>query len=342
MTEVKAAEFNFSVAPKTAENQINKEKTYFDLLLQPGQEALATVDLRNDTDKEVIIEAQINSATTNGNGVVEYSENDLASDETLKYKVEDYVEAPEEIVLKANSVAEYKMKLRMPDKSFDGIIAGGITFKEKKKGTSATISTRTDGKGLAIKNEYFYVIALLMRQTTANGSPDLKLTSAYPAQRNARNVIKGVLQNSNATYLNQLAVKTTITKKDDSKILYTNEQSQMQVAPNTHFALSVPLNGEHLQAGKYTMNMEAYGEKMEAGSYPFRATDSQAEENFRYHWSLEKDFEIKVEEAKKLNSSDVTIKNDYPWLYILIGILLLLSIILFVIWQRKQSQKKVD
>lgn len=172
-----------------------------------------------------------------------------------------------------------------------------------------------------------------MRQTTDNGSPDLKLTHAYPDQRNARNVIKGTLQNSNAAYLNQLAVKTTITKKADSKILYANEQAQMQVAPNTHFDISVPLNGERLQAGQYTMKIEAYGEEMENGAYQFQKADSQTKENYRYHWRLEKEFKIKATEAKKLNDSDVTIKQADTWVLILISIILLAMIITdLVVW----------
>lgn len=90
-----------------------------------------TVDLRNDTDKEVVVEAQIASATTNDNGVVEYSENKIKTDETLKYNLKDYVEAPEEVTLKPQSAAEYKVKIHMPNEKFDGVIAGGITFKEK-------------------------------------------------------------------------------------------------------------------------------------------------------------------------------------------------------------------
>lgn len=54
-----ASEFNFAVTPKPSENQIDKQKTYFDLLLAPNQEETLTVDLRNDTDKEVVVEAQI-------------------------------------------------------------------------------------------------------------------------------------------------------------------------------------------------------------------------------------------------------------------------------------------
>ncbi|MBO0454188.1 DUF916 and DUF3324 domain-containing protein [Candidatus Enterococcus murrayae] len=336
-----ASEFNFAVTPKPSENQLDKQKTYFDLLLAPNQEDTLTVDLRNDTDKEVVVEAQIHSATTNGNGVIEYSKNEIKADKTLKYDIKNYVEAPEEIILKPQSAAEYKVKIHMPNEKFAGIIAGGITFKEKKADQTSESSDKS-GKGLAIKNEYSYVVALLMRQTTENGDPDLKLLSASPDQRNARNVIQGNLQNPNATYLNQLATKTTITKKGSSEALYTDEQSEMQMAPNSNFNLSVPLKGDRLKAGKYTMKIDAYGQKDQKGSYPFQAKGSQKEENYRYHWSLEKDFEIKADVAKKLNDSDVTIKKDYTWIYILIGVLLLLVIILFLIWRKKKNDQKAS
>lgn len=84
----------------------------------------------------------------------------------------------------------------------------------KKKSEQTNTSSDKNDKGLAIKNEYSYVVALLMRQTTENGDPDLKLQQVNPNQRNARNVIQGNLQNPNATYLNQLATKTIITKKE--------------------------------------------------------------------------------------------------------------------------------
>lgn len=335
-----ASEFNFAVTPKASENQIDKNKTYFDLSLAPNQEDTLTVDLRNDTDKEVVVEAQISSAKTNGNGVVEYSENKLKKDKSLKYDLKDYVEAPKEIKLPPNTGAEYKVKIHMPNEKFDGVIAGGITFKEKTTDKTSDSSDDQKGKGLAIKNEYSYVVALLMRQTTQNGDPDLNLLGVKADQRNARNVIQGKLQNPNFTYLNQLAAKTVITKKGNGKALYTNEQTEMQMAPNTNFDLSVPLNGDRLKAGKYTMKIEAYGQKDQAGTHSFKEKDSEKAENYRYQWSLEKDFEIKSDVAKKLNASDVTIKKDYTWVYILIGILLLLLIIVLLVWRKKKNDKK--
>ena len=116
----------------------------------------------------------------------------------------------------------------------------------------------------------------------------------------------------------------------------------MQMAPNSNFNLSVPLKGERLKAGKYTMKIEAYGQKEENGDFAFKAKGNQKEENYRYHWSLEKDFEIKADEAKKLNDSDVTIKKDYTWVYLLIGLLLLILLILFFVWRKKKNDKKAQ
>lgn len=335
-----AAEFNFAVTTQQSKNQIDKNKTYFDLSLAPNQEDTLNVDLRNDTDQEVTVEAGISSATTNNNGVVEYSKNKIKPDKTLKFNLADYVTAPNEIVLKPHSSDSYTVKVRMPNEKYDGIIAGGITFKEKTKDESKDSSDKS--KGLAIKNEYSYVVALLMRQTTNNGDPDLKLLKADAGQVNARNVIQGNLQNPNSTYLNQLVTQTEITKKGQDEVLYEDQKSNLQMAPNSNFDLAVPLNGDRLKPGKYTMKIEAYGQQDANGTYAFKAKNENNAENYRYHWSLAKDFEIKAEVAKKLNDSDVTIKKDHTWLYILLGILLLLLLllILFLIKRKKKKDEE--
>lgn len=326
-----AAEFNFAVTPQIPDNQIDKSKTYFDLQLSPDQKQELTVDLRNDTDQEVVVEAQINSATTNSNGVVEYSANEIDPDSSLTFDLKDYVEAPEELTLAPHSESEYKLTIHMPDEAFKGIIAGGITFQEKKAEEKTAASE--DASGLAIKNEYSYVVALLMRQGTENGTPDLKLLSAGAEQLNARTLIYGNLQNPNPVYLNQLTAHMTVVKQGKSDVIYEHTQAGMQMAPNSNFNLGLPLNGERLSPGKYILKIDAYGQKDEAGEF------SYDNENYRYNWQLEKEFEIKAAEARTLNEKDVTVKKDFTWLYLLIGFLLLLLIVL-VIWYKKKHEKK--
>ena len=57
----------------------------------------------------------------------------------------------------------------MPKENFNGVIAGGITFKEKD-----SEKTNSNSKGLSIQNKYAYVVALLMQQNKNTVAPDLK------------------------------------------------------------------------------------------------------------------------------------------------------------------------
>ena len=93
----------------------------------------------------------------------------------------------------------------MPKENFNGVIAGGITFKEKD-----SEKTNSNSKGLSIQNKYAYVVALLMQQNKNTVAPDLKLNSVEPSQVNYRNVINANLQNPMAGYLNQMYVQAEV------------------------------------------------------------------------------------------------------------------------------------
>ncbi|MGX7239219.1 LPXTG cell wall anchor domain-containing protein, partial [Enterococcus phoeniculicola] len=62
---------------------------------------------------------------------------------------------------------------------------------------------------------------------------------------------------------------------------------------------------------------------------------------YLYKWTFEKEFEIKKEVADKLNAKDVSIeKEDFPWLYVIIGALILLIAILLLILFLKRKKDK--
>ncbi|MEK4199887.1 WxL protein peptidoglycan domain-containing protein [Cytobacillus sp. FSL K6-0265] len=61
--KITASEFNFAVETEIPENQINKDKTYFDLMMDPGSKQDLIINLRNDTDSDVKIHPIIQSAT---------------------------------------------------------------------------------------------------------------------------------------------------------------------------------------------------------------------------------------------------------------------------------------
>jgi len=319
-----ASELKFSVEPELPENQVTDKHTYFDLLTKPKQKQTLTLHLRNDTDKDVVVEPKINAATTNINGVVEYGESNTKLDKTAPYDLtEVVVPGEEEVKIPAKGSHDLKLKVQMPEKSFKGVLAGGITLQEKDQGKEKNDEKDKQDKGLAIENKYAYEVAILLQESEDKVVQDLSLEDVAPGQVNARNVINAKLKNPKATYINQLAVKAKITKKGSKDPLYTSEKKDMQMAPNTSFKYPISLEGEKLKPGNYKLTM--------------KATSSEEE------WSFTKDFEIKAEDAKKYNEKDVTIEDDnYFWWYVgLASVLILVAILVAVYIYRKKKAMKI-
>ncbi len=314
-----ASKFNFAVDTVIPDNQIDKQKTYFNLEMKPGQSQTLTIKLRNDTDSPVVIKPEIHSATTNRNGVVEYGKNTTKRDKSLAYEMSELVKVKEEITVPAKGNYLLPLEVKMPKEAYKGILAGGITLEEKK---SKKASKENKSEGLSIENKYAYVVGLTLQEKKDEVKQDLKLKKVAPNQVNARNVIEATLQNPTATYLNRFEVDAFVTKKDDDEKLYTAKKMGMQVAPNSHFAYPIPLNGEKMRPGKYTLHLKAKSSKES--------------------WNFTKDFTIKRDEANKFNEQDVSIKQpNYFWWYVAgIALLLLAALLGFILWRKKKKREQ--
>ncbi|MGO2566133.1 MAG: DUF916 and DUF3324 domain-containing protein [Brochothrix thermosphacta] len=313
---VSASEFNFAVVPQKPGNQIDLKKGYFDLKMTPGQEQQLSVALTNSTNKAISIHPKIAMTTTNDSGVVDYSPSKKKADETLKYNIEDIVTTEKKVIIEADSTYVLKLMVKMPKESFKGSITGGLSLQEDEP--EKKVDTQTSG--MAIDNRYAYVVGLSLREDLKPVKPELKLNKVGPAQRNFRNVITANLQNTEATYVNQLKVDAKIMRKNDTEVLYESKKDMMQMAPNTNFNYPIALGtGEKLKPGKYTLDISAASYKN------------------KWHWK--EDFTITDDEASALNAKDVTIEDNNIWLYIISGLVLLL-IVLLIIWLIVVKKKK--
>ncbi|SER89312.1 DUF3324 domain-containing protein, partial [Isobaculum melis] len=169
-----------------------------------------------------------------------------------------------------------------------------------------------------IKNEYAYVVGIVLSESDEAVKPELVLNQVVADQVNARNAIKANVQNTTPTFVNQLKISTEIRKKGSQDVLYSTTKEAMQMAPNSNFDFPTMLEGEKLAAGTYLLSMEA-----------------TSGENT---WHFEQEFTIDADEAKELNKSDVTIREDYTWLYILLSALggMLLMLAFYIIFKRKR------
>lgn len=320
-----AAELNFSVEAEIPENQLDKDKTYFDLLMKPDSRQEIVIKLGNSTNKNVTVIPQISNATTNSNGVVEYSPSKNKLDRSAPTSIKETVTIDakqKEIDIPAYGETKLKLSVKMPKQSFSGVVAGGITLKEKPK----EASKMKEDQGMALDNEYAYSIAVLLREDEEVAKPSLILKSVTPGQLNYRNTIFTALTNPEARYINAVSVEAVITKKGTKEVIYKSNQEDMQIAPNTTFNYPIKLNGKKLVAGKYTVTMDVKGSNQS--------------------WKFLKDFDITQDKAKEFNEADVSIEKDESYLIkilivaICILIIIVIAALIIVSRSRKNSRNK--
>lgn len=314
-----ASKFNFAVDTVIPNNQIDKQKTYFNLEMKPDQSQTLTIKLRNDTNYPVKLKPEIHSATTNRNGVVEYGKSSTKRDSSLRYDMSKLIKVKKEITVPAKGKVLLPLEVKMPKEGYDGILAGGITLEEKKANKAGQ---ENKSQGLNIENKYAYVVGITLQENKNEVKQKLKLKKVAPGQVNARNVIEATLQNPTSTYLNRFEVDAFVTKKDHDEKLYSAKKKAMQVAPNSHFDYPMPLNGEKMRPGTYTLHLKA----------------KSSNEN----WNFTKDFIIKHDEANKFNEQDVSIEQaNYFWWYVIGSFLLLLAMFLgFILWRKKKKSER--
>ena len=312
--ETSAAELRFSVETEIPENQIDKTKTYFDLMMKPDQEQILKVRAANSTDENLVIDVSVKSATTNSNGVIEYGESLTALDKSAPADLSEIIQLKdggESVELPAKSEKVVELRVKMPKEEFSGQLAGGITFSEKVDETKDKQKANTNG--LAIENRYAYTVAVLLRENETVVQPELSLEKVEPTQRNAR---------SEAAYLQSMKVTANVKNKKTNNVILEKEQEDMQMAPNSIFNFPIPYEENEMEAGTYVlaMTVEGSGKK----------------------WQFTKEFTISKEVAETFNEKDVTVKKtESKLIYLLIGLLLLLLIIcLFIILRLKKQKNK--
>ena len=327
---------NVSVTTKQPKNQIDKNQSFFDVLLAPGATQELEVVLRNNTEKDLVMLASVNTAVTNDNGVVDYSwsvpfaqelakENNqdpanltidvekIAYDSTLKVPLSTIATIAPEIKVPANSETIAKVTVDMPKEAIKGVIAGGVYLSQKEDETE----NEETNQGVQIKNKFVYVVGVQLRQKADISEllPELILDPAKisPTQVNYRNYLGVNLQNSEPIYIRDLKVDAQITKKGQKGILFETAETGLKMAPNSNFNFGINWNNQEFKGGKYRLQLKARSE------------------DYDKEWSWDEEFTIASETAKKLNQRAVELEKDSNLLLYLIILALILLIILLVI-----------
>lgn len=280
-----ASEMNFSVKAILPENQRDTNQSYFDLRVTPGQEQVLQVELQNETDKDVTVETTANTATTNDNGLADYTNSSNKKDSSLAFSFADIAEAPKETLVPKNGKKILEVTLKMPEKEFDGFLLGGLYFKEKEAKDSAEKSKES----VMIENKFAYTVGVLLSETDADVKPKLALNDAKASQKVGRNVVLLTMQNQHAALIQKMNVEAKIYDKNRKNLLYTKQQSDLKMAPNSHFNYSVPLDDQAFEPGTYEAEVVA-------------------NDGYR-DWKMTRTFEIKPDVAKEYNKTSLDVAD---------------------------------
>lgn len=273
-----AAGFTYNI--EYPDNQTS-DKGYYDLLMKPSQSQTVSIELINPSKQPVTVLVGLNGAKTNKNGVVEYGDNSIDTDPSLKFDFEELVKGPESVTIEPGTSKKAEFEIKMPKTSYDGIVLGGIQLirddsKDKKEKVT----------GSQVKNKYMYIVGMTLRNSDKKVTPALELNKVYGEQFNYQNTIYVNYSNVNAAMLEDMSTEVQIMKKGSKTVLYETKKTDMRMAPNTHIDFPVSMNGEKMVAGEYTANILVTGA-----------------DNIREEWT--KDFTITKEEADQFNQRDV-------------------------------------
>lgn len=298
------------------ENQRSNDISYFDLLVKPKDQQTLVVNVVNTTNKPQTVNTAVSAATTNVNGVVEYAPSKNKLDQSAPIDMAKIATLPKSIEIPANSSKKLEVKLTIPDKNWDGVVAGGITVTQAE----ATQSSSNKKTGVTIRNRYAYAIGVLLQtKQDSTVTEKLNLAKVTADQIDARNAIISELHNTSETYLKKVSVTSKVTRVNSSKVLYEAKKSDMKVAPSSIFNYPINLKGHAFKAGRYTMDMTVKSEKST--------------------WHFKKNFTITTKEANDLNAKDITIVHDegFNWWWIVLIVAIILALGAYI-WKRRRNQ----
>lgn len=239
-------------------NQVDKTKTYFDLLLKPGEKQQVSIKLTNFTTRKITVDVENNDAMTNDNGIVDYSQHEKNSDASLKYSFSEISQIAKEVTIPPQASVTTKLTINMPKNKFEGIIAGGIYIYEKDK------AQETNVRG-TISNKFVYSLGVQLRNEASldKVKPTIELDKEkiIPIRSNGLNGIEVNLQNTSPNFIKELEIEAKIINNSDKYLSHEIKKTDLKMAPNSNFYFPLTWTddeGPGITSGSYIVEVTAY------------------------------------------------------------------------------------
>ncbi|MGX7274281.1 DUF916 and DUF3324 domain-containing protein [Enterococcus haemoperoxidus] len=305
---------DFSYEVVFPENQQNKNVGYYDLLMKPGEKQTIQLKMHNISDKPLKVAIDLNSAKTNGNGVIEYGPTDLKKDVSLNYDLAQIMTGPKEVTLKPNSTEIVEFVITLPEVAFEGYLAGGIQLKPIVK------EEHSQEESIIINKFAFLIGVLIHESNTEKIKPVLKLNDVSLKLKDGSYSLFVDLSNTKGVFVEKMAAAINIRKNNSSKNLIKFNKQDMRMAPNSAIAIPVSLQNQKITAGEYTADI--------------RITTADGG-----NWTWVKNFTFTRIEAEQINRHINQNDQSYfsGWWVLLFSTLLIITLLLFFLRKKKRS-----
>ena len=318
----------FAIRMVQPENQIDPSRDFFDLQTYPGGSQVIQVELFNLSDQPIRIRARVSTATTNSQVQAEYREMGRPRDSTLPHPMEELVTMSNpEVTIEGGSSVYFPLQIQMPEKGYDGVLAGGINFQ--------MVREETQLEGIELLVSFTKVILLWQGEIQ---EPELVLhqvetifletradieaagLNIEPEREDgSKLVFTGHLQNIQAAFAHDVNIQTQISNLSTGELVFEERRSQLQIVPHSSFTFYTFASPELFQEGDYRIT---YFIESGGGNWEFQR-------------------EIFVEGTRGEGASrnlGVLRAEDRRFpvgIYIMILILVVLTGITFVLWYNK-------
>lgn len=306
------------VEPILPENQLNRSVKYFDLRMSPSDQQKIQIKLTNQSSKKLDLGVSYSEAKTTSQGIIEYSQNkELRLNAPADEMFTNIVSGPNQITLSSNETKTIELMLKMPEKEFNGFVAGGVEFTQKVDESKTKSSLMTQRS---------YLVGILLSETDDVLPIDLSLEQTIVGTKNYKNAILIAIQNNNGNYVENLSINADILKKGDQSIVLHNKLDQVRMAP--YSILETPV---------YTDDT-----LLDPGDYEIRLTVDSPNE-FHKEWVQE--FKVSKKDAELLKENHDLWKTEKEWnpiwiVVLLVGLVLLLGIGIMIVLKKNKNMKK--
>ncbi len=316
-SKVEASQSGFTIEAVPNKYQTNKSLTYFDVMLGANKTSTLQVKVTNQTNKVITLLAQPNTGYTSDSGTESYDKSNLnAKESSASYQLQTLFGGNQQVTVPAKASKIVSFNLKMPAQAFDGVMEGAFYFLRTDTNQSSSKS-----KGLTINNRFAMALGVVVRSTGIADKADFKLGKIDVGRISADKfspAVKVNIINPAKTWTRGMKITSQVTK--DGKVLYETNKTEAGMAPQSNFNYAITTNHQALQSGTFHLKMviELEGKK----------------------WVFDKDFTITKERAEAVNKDSVIEKN-YTWIWILVGVLLILLLLYGIYrWGKRQGSKQ--